>query len=214
MVEELNAEMREEIVNSLLKGQEGLIENLVLIHSKISSLEAENRKLLNKIEILDNALKLSDNLIDYQNELVSLDYPSSYIVNAESNSLNAQSGFYGLEFAADGTSYKWTGPDNFFSLKLKLNREDDVKLAIQFIAINDNVDLESLRICIDNGSFDKAIVTDNNIISSIPSDKSSSAIIKVTYDRYDNGESTKELTDKRKLGIAINKIVIGAPEND
>lgn len=131
-----------ERIANLLKAKRGqgleladvIASELALLHSMYAQLADQIRELKTYQEFLS-----SNDLISSLEESFGgeLDLPEAMIVDAF-QLFDAQDGFYPMEYTAQGSPYRWTGPERHFSFSVNVDRSKPLAIWLEVAEVVDD----------------------------------------------------------------------------
>ncbi|MBZ2163614.1 hypothetical protein [Alteromonas stellipolaris] len=202
--------MKKNILERISSGPDGLIEELVKLHKNFDELKIENEALKSRVQILEMNSVLRDQLLSLNKLDINEGYPSQTELDISSSQFD-NAGFYELEEDPQGNVFRWTMSTGASFIRVKLNREANLRFSIKLGGVHESVDIDTFHYSIDDNEW-KPVRLDNYVLTGvIPSATSPNTVIRIKH-KLASDYVPSEQGDKRSLGVVVSNIIIHRDE--
>lgn len=204
--------MRSEDIRLRLKEHRGrdlvsaIADELASLHDQLEQVRAELRGTEAYTFLRDRLGEVDKTVV--RNEAL----PRLVQISAAEN-LTARDGFYAVEYTADGSPYRWTGPGRVFTFRTFIDRSAPVRLGLQAVSSFDVKRQAALSLTVDGAALECAVTPLGNSLTveavipprSVDTGDATDIVFVLPY-----VGSNESLGDNRILGIAFRILLLEA----
>jgi hypothetical protein len=184
---------------------------LAALTEELARLHEANQAAFARIAALEIFQTISDQVLDSDPSVTS-ELAQSLCVDA-AFSLNADNGFYRLEYDSHGAAYRWTGPEPTFYFELLLDRSSPAFLSLRFLKIFMAPSPEKVLRCFVDGQpvvvQTRPIDGEFELNAVIPQRKTKGgSVISFLCPSVQSPQTAGVSQDRRRLGLAFRWLKI------